>query len=136
MVNIFKKSKITTNLRQAFVVYLASNNKPIHEILSPNLNDIQATFDNEFLNMSETAVLLDDLLDVRKFLIDNVKESLTIKEREFLISIKSGNPKYDLLPFDRLDEWPGLNWKISNVKRMDEKKAKLMQSKLRDLLGL
>ncbi len=127
---------ITDRMRHAFVVYLACGIKPIHEILDPSLHNIESAFNNEFMRMTDFDVRLDELLDVRDQLIKNVKNSLSNNEREFLFSIKTANPRFDLMPFDNLAEFPGIKWKLLNIQKMAKDKAEIMQNKLRDVLGL
>lgn len=50
------------------------------------------------------------------------------------MSIKMGEPKWDLLPFENLNQLPALQWKLINVKKMDGMKRKSAVKKLNDLL--
>jgi len=59
--------------------------------------DIKRIFENELVGMTTVYISLEDLLDTRKTLVSSIKESLTNEERKFLISIKKGKPKWNLL---------------------------------------
>ena len=127
---------ITDNIRQAFVVYLVCSPRPIHELLNPNLIDISAIYKNEFLNMAKKEVLLNALLETRKTLIKTIQKNLSSDERNFILSIKSGNPDYTLLPFKNIDKLPAVQWKLINIKKMDKKKYAIMLEKLKSILEL
>ncbi len=127
---------ITDAIREAFVVYLACDVRPIHELLSPHRLDISNVFQNEFLKMTDIQVSLEHLIQVREELIDCLAKSLTENEREFLLSVKNGDPKYYLLPFDNLDQLPALRWKVLNIKRMNKEKHIQMIAKLKSVLNI
>lgn len=127
---------ITNDIRQAFVVYLICSPRPIHELLNPNLIDISAIYKNEFVNMAEQEVSLDALLETRKTLIKKIQKDLSKNERNFILSVKSGNPDYSLLPFKNIDKLPAVQWKLINIKKMDKKKHVAMLKKLKSILEL
>ncbi|MBW1822408.1 MAG: hypothetical protein JRI92_11745 [Deltaproteobacteria bacterium] len=84
--------------------------------------------------MTTVNISLEDLLDTRKTLVSSIKESLTNEERKFLISVKKGKPKWDLLGLTSVEDLPAVKWKLMNIKRMDEKKHKKALEKLRNYL--
>jgi hypothetical protein len=43
---------ITAGIRCAFVIYLASHNRPVHEVLFPSLRDIREEFEHRFKGMT------------------------------------------------------------------------------------
>lgn len=126
---------ITKEVRQAFAVYLASGSRPMHELLQPNELDVQNSFKNEFIGMSNINITYEELLAARNKLFHDVKSIFTNDEKEFLISLKQGEPKYDLMPFKNLETFPALQWKIKNIKLMDKGKKQMMLKKLEDVLN-
>jgi predicted nucleotidyltransferase component of viral defense system len=132
---LFESSGITDSIRQAFVIYLACNPRPIYELLAPNLIDIKNIFETDFLTMTNYEVRLEELTETRDKLIDLINKQLTTPEKEFLFSLKEGNPRYDLMPFNNLDKLPALQWKLLNIRKMDKAKAKIMQNSLAKVLG-
>ena len=62
--------------------------------------------------------------------------ALTEYERRFLLSIKQGEPNWTLLPFDGLDQWPAIQWKLYNVRRMSPRSHKQALGRLRDILEI
>jgi hypothetical protein len=129
---------ITESVRQAFIIYLASNSRPIHELLNPkpNLQDTKKLFEEAFIVMVAEAVSYDQLIDVRYKLIELILKSLTVNERKFLLSIKAGTPDWQLMPISGLDKLPGLGWKSLNIAKMDVEKQKIALDKLKKILEL
>ena len=50
---------ISGRLLDAFVVYLASHDRPIAEVLDPREKDLRAVYENEFADMADSPVMLD-----------------------------------------------------------------------------
>lgn len=127
---------LSTQVRQALVVYLACDNKPIHELLNPNMHDISQPFRQHFVTMTTHEVTESDLIQTRQALITKLQQGLTPNERRFLLSILDHRPRYDLLPFERLEALPALKWKRQNVQKMTHDKRSQIQQKLRRTLDL
>ena len=132
---LLSEDGITSTVRRAFVVYLASHTRPMHELLAPSLIDIWNAFDRQFLGMSRNPVTLDDLLDSRRQLVALMGPSLDAAERHFLISMKSGDPDWDVLEIEGLQNMPALQWKLLNIRKMDARKRNKQLEALQDLLG-
>jgi predicted nucleotidyltransferase component of viral defense system len=48
VMQLFAHEGITAGIRRAFVVYLASHNRPVHEVLFPSLRDLRQEFEHNF----------------------------------------------------------------------------------------
>lgn len=131
---LYENEGVTEKIRQAFVVYLASGPRPMHELLAPNILDHSASYANEFQGMSRIVVEHSKLVAVLYKLSDDLKKNLTEKERNFLLSVKHGHPNYELLPILGLDKLPALQWKLLNIRNMDQKKHQAMLEKLKRVL--
>jgi len=133
---LLENEGLTDNLRKAFVIYLACDARPMHEILNPNRLDISTLYVEEFNRMTQTPIKLNDLLQTREELIKALSSTLTENEREFLFSVKEGEPNYSLMPFHHLEQLPALQWKIMNVRKMEKNKRLGMLNKLKDELNV
>ena len=127
---LFENQGVTEGIRQAFVVYLLCSPRPIHELLRPNLIALNNIFENEFINMTEKSVSLETLLNTREELIKVINQMLSNNERDFILSVKKGDPDYSLMPFDNLEGLPALKWKLINIRNMDKEKHRAMLKKL------
>ena len=109
---------LTRPLLDAFVVYLASHDRPVSEVLSPREKEItQALFDNEFADMPAEPVSLQPLLQARGDLIEGLKSALLPRHLEFLRSIEALKPDWALVPFAHARELPAVRWKLQNLER-------------------
>lgn len=56
VMQLFAHGGITAGIRRAFVVYLASHNRPVHEVLFPPMRDIGQEFERSFVGMTAEPV--------------------------------------------------------------------------------
>lgn len=133
---LLENEGLTNKIRKAFIVYLISHARPIVEILNPNLKNLTSSFDLEFKGMTTQSVTLDELTSVRANLIKLLRQSLTLREREFIVSVKNKNPNWELLGIDHIEDLPAVKWKLLNINRMDLKKHKQALQRLRDYLEI
>jgi hypothetical protein len=127
---------ITNDIRRAFVVYLACHDRPMHEVLAPALHDMRTVFDNEFEGLTTEAVTYEELETARSFLIKEIHALLLDTERRFLLSIKTGEPQWNLLPVEGIENLPALQWKLTNIRRMDKTKHRRQVNMLKETLQL
>lgn len=125
---------ITPEIRRAFVIYLASNNRPINELLNPGLHDIEELYQNHFAGMTRIEVSLDELKQVQSNLAPNLVKLLDNNEKEFLLSLKSGTPDWNLLGIDHIAQLPALKWKLINIRKMNEANHTASLEKLKRIL--
>lgn len=131
---LFENEGITEQTRKAFIVYLISHNRPIAELLNPNFLDIAKIYKQEFTGMTDEQVSLEELSGIRERLVFEINKSLTDTEREFLISFKSLEPKWDLLGIPDVEILPAVNWKLLNLKKMESAKREEAISNLKKIL--
>ena len=132
---LLESDGISSELMDAFVVYLACDQRPMHELLSPNFHDISKVFHKEFHQMTSNTILLDELYAVREGLVNTIKATLSEQHKKFLISVKRGEINYNLLPFSGLEKLPALIWKNHNIHNMDPIKQSKMLEKLEAVLS-
>lgn len=138
VMELFLHGGITPEIRRSFVVYLASHNRPIHEVLFPNLRDISGEYENTFKGMTTEPVALKALVSARERMIAELKAGLDAAEREFLLSLARNEPNWDLLGIEHLEQLPGIRWKLENLGRLakaNPKKLKEQAQELERLLG-
>lgn len=132
---LLRNEGITPAIRRAFVVYLASHTRPMHELLQPNLIDMADAFERQFTGMTLEPVTVDELVDARQKLADTLVPSLDDSERTFLLSMKFGDPDWNVLGIENLERMPALQWKLLHIRKMDAAKRKEQMKMLQHLLG-
>lgn len=84
---LFAHEGITAGVRRAFVVYLASHNRPVHEVLFPSLRDIRQEFEHSFTGMTVEPIELESLMAARERMMRELQQGLSTDERRFLLSL-------------------------------------------------
>ncbi len=73
---LYDHEGVTDALFRTFLIYAAASNRPLHELVSPNLLAIDNAFAREFEGMTVDPVQLPDLLDARARLIADIHARL------------------------------------------------------------
>jgi hypothetical protein len=124
VLQLFAHEGITEGIRRAFVVYLASHNRPVHEVLFPSLRDIRQEFEHNFAGMTAEPIELDALLAARDRMMRELQQGLDVDERRFLLSLVAAEPEWSLLGLPHLEQLPGPRWKLQNLERLRKANAR------------
>lgn len=115
---LYDTTGLTTDVIECFVCYLAGHNRPVHEVLFSNDIDLAPAFENEFVGMTQEPISLAELQKVRTKLKKQLPAKLTGKHRQFLISLVSGEPEWQLMKCAHLEKLPAIRWKMQNLARL------------------
>ena len=133
VMELFLHGGITPEIRRSFVVYLASHNRPSHEVLFPNLRDLSGEYEGTFKGMTTEPVALKALVSARERMIAELKAGLDAAEREFLLSLARNEPNWNLLGIEHLEQLPGIRWKLANLGRLANSNPKKLKEQARML---
>jgi hypothetical protein len=125
---------IDISLMDVFVVYLISGNRPIAEMLAPNLVPLEDTFTNHFMGMAFKAVSLQELEETRVTMVRLIHEKLTEEHKRFLLALKQGDPDWSLLTFENIRDLPAVKWKLRNLAAMSPRKREESINRLAQVL--
>lgn len=131
---LMQNEGISDSLWVAFLVYLSSGDRPIHEMIAPNRIDIRSKFNNEFLDMSGESVSITELEQSREALIKNVNDRLKLNGADFLVSLLQGEPDWTLLNVAHANQLPGIKWKLLNIRKMNVQKQKEQLKKFIEIM--
>jgi predicted nucleotidyltransferase component of viral defense system len=109
---------ISDTLRQAFLVYILSHNRPAAEVLAPRRKEIEHEFQNNFVGMTAAPVRIEDLISTREEMIEIVVGQMPQEHREFLIGVERGNVRWQLADLQEVAELPAVRWKLSNLDKV------------------
>jgi predicted nucleotidyltransferase component of viral defense system len=135
IMELFKHEGITPGIRRAFVVYLASHNRPVHEVLFPELRDIQMDYERNFIGMTSQPTELAELLETRDRMINELHAGLDANERRFLLSLVTAQPEWELLGIPHVSELPAVRWKLQNLARLQRERAEQFELQYTALAG-
>jgi hypothetical protein len=109
---------ISDTLRQAFLVYILSHNRPAAEVLAPKRKDIEQEFQNNFVGMTTAPVRIEDLIAAREQMIEIVVGQMPQEHREFLIGVEQGDVRWQLADLQEVAALPAVRWKLSNLDKV------------------
>jgi hypothetical protein len=81
-------------------------------------------------------VTAEELRSAGEQLVSRLHEEMTQEERLFIVSIKEGNPQWDMLEVPGIENLPAVQWKLQNIRRMTPVKHREALRKLRDYIGI
>ncbi len=124
VMQLYAHEGITPEIRHAFLIYLASHNRPVHEVLFPAERDIAQDYERTFQGMTAEPVPLDALLAARATMIRDLQGTLDANERLFLLTLVSNKPDWSLLRVPHAQELPGVRWKLHNLSQLQRANPK------------
>jgi len=113
--HLFANEGFTTEIKTGFLLCLLSGDRPIHEILRPNLQDQRLAMTNQFEGMSEEDFSYEDYETTREKLINTIHQNLTEQDKAFLLSVKNLAPDWSIYDFEK---FPAVQWKLHNLKKL------------------
>jgi predicted nucleotidyltransferase component of viral defense system len=130
---LYETTGLTGDVIECFVCYLAGHNRPVHEVLFSNDVDLTTAFENEFVGMTQSPVSLAELQKVRARLKRELPARLTANQRQFLISLVSGEPDWSLMKCPHLQKMSAIQWKLQNLSRLKKSNPKKFAQQAEDL---
>ncbi len=124
---MFSSFGLPEQFLDCFVVYLAGHDRPVHEVLFPNEQDIDVIFEAEFNGMTNIPVTLDELKATRRRLFAELPKALSDRQRGFLLSLVQAKPDWSLLPYGHIKDLPAIRWKLMNLTKLQKNAGKFAQ---------
>ena len=106
---------LTDRLREAFLVYLISHNRPMGEVLSGRRKDLAEEYRSGFVGMTEKPVALEALQQTQQALIDQLVGDMPDHHRRFLLGFEQGSPDWTLLSIAHVKDLPAVLWRQRNL---------------------
>lgn len=136
VLQLYQHEGITPAIRRAFVVYLASHHRPLHEVLAPQLRDLSHEYHGAFHGMTTEPIDLEQLLEARERLIRDLQRDLDDAERKFLLSLVNAEPEWNRLDIAHVAELPALRWKLKNLQQLAKQNPKKFAAQAKELEAL
>ena len=115
---LFETEGLTEALFRTFLVYAASSSRPLHELLAPNLKDMEQVYAREFVGMTRSPVELEDLHRARTRLLREIHGRMDESAARFLLSVHDAKPAFELLNLPQAAALPAIRWKSQNLQRL------------------
>ena len=104
--------------REGLIFSLLGSDRPIQESFAPRLIDQREAMENQFKGMTDIAFTYEEFDEIRSKLINDVKSLMTEADKKFLISFESGQPEWDGYEFEYFKNYPSVQWKLLNLKKL------------------
>jgi len=121
---------ISEPLRQAFLVYIVSHNRPAIEVLAPNRRDIRSDFEEQFLGMAAAEISLDELTNIREEMIETLVGQMPKLHRAFLVGVERGEVDWKLSGLSDAANLPAVRWKLSNLDKLPADRREALAKEL------
>ncbi|MGQ8632072.1 nucleotidyl transferase AbiEii/AbiGii toxin family protein [Agrobacterium sp. DKPNP3] len=125
---------LSDDLREAFIVYLLSHNRPMGEVLSGRVKDLANEYSNGFDGMTEETVAIDELVQTQHKMIEMLIGGMPDHHREFLIGFERGEPDWSLLKIGHVVELPAIRWRQYNLDKLKQEQRSPLIELLRTSL--
>lgn len=136
MRDLLANEGIDDDLRRAFIVYLLSHDRPMHEVLAARRKDISREYERGFAGMTDRPVALEDLIAAREATVEAVIDKMPDDHRRFLVSFERGEPDWPLLGFEHVADLPAVKWRQRNLDSLDDDKRSRLVDNLSRVLRL
>jgi predicted nucleotidyltransferase component of viral defense system len=125
-----ENTEFTDEHKEGLLLAILSSNRPIEELLYPNFLDQKATLTNQFEGMTNEPFDYSDFEKTRETLLERIHQSLTSKDKEFLISFQSLQPDWTIYDFER---FPSVQWKLQNLQQLKDSNLDKYEGQLKSL---
>ncbi|MFM8346621.1 MAG: nucleotidyl transferase AbiEii/AbiGii toxin family protein [Bacteroidota bacterium] len=115
---LFLDGGFTDEIFYGFLIFLISHNRPMHELISPRLQNLQSVFETQFRGMTEIGFFYKDYERTRLQLIMEIEARMTSEIKHFLLRFLDGNPDWNLFPLQGIGDLPAIRWKQLNINKL------------------
>ena len=122
--------------REGLIFCLLGSDRPIHVSFAPRLIDQREVMDNQFAGMTDIPFTYEEFEDTRTKLINDVKSLMTDADKKFLISFESGQPEWNGYEFEYFKDYPSVQWKLLNLKKLAKQNSQKLQEEVEKLWNL
>lgn len=115
---LYESEGLTEDLFRVFMVYVASSNRPMHELLTPPTRFKEDLYDGEFVGMTREAVTKEALIATQTRLYADIQEHLLGDTADFLLSLHDAEPDFGLIGIPEAAALPAIRWKLVNLEKL------------------
>ena len=119
--------------REGLIFCLLGSDRPIHESFALTLIDQREAMENQFAGMTDIPYTYEEFEETGAKLINDVKSLMTDADRKFLVSFESGHPEWDGYEFEYFKDYPSVQWKLLNLKKLAKQNPQRLQEEAEKL---
>lgn len=120
---------ISDDLRQAFLVYLLSHDRPMNEVVAPRRKDIAQEYERGFAGMTDRSVSLTELQETREALIAAIIGQMPQAHRALLVAFVKGDAiDWYAAGLPNASALPAIQWRQRNLGKLSpERRGELAE---------
>ena len=115
---MFEYIKDFEEIRYGFMYCLLGCDRPILELLSPNLIDQRDAMEKQFVGMTNIPFLYEEYECVRNMLVKYINSNLSERDKHFLIGFEAGEPDWNNSDYSVFRNHPSVKWKLININKL------------------
>lgn len=114
---LLENEGFTDEIKEGFIFYLLGSDRPINELIYPNMKDQRSALDNQFNGMSTEPFTYEDYERTREKLVHVIHENITNEDKLFLLNFKNLTPDWSKYNFA---DFPSIQWKLQNLQKLKD----------------
>lgn len=131
---LLRQEGVNEQLKNAFLVYLMGHNRPMAELLAPQVRDITPQYHAELAGMVREPVDLAQLQETLPELVRVIRTTMADEDKRFLLALKRGDQNWRDFVLPEAERLPAIQWKMHNLARMQPAKRREAADKLEAVL--
>lgn len=112
---LLENEGFSEQVKAGFMLCLLASDRPLHEMIAPNLQDQRAALANQFAGMTVEEFTYEHFEQARAALVKAMRASVTSKDKEFLLSVHNVTPDWSIYDYER---FPAVQWKLQNLQKL------------------
>lgn len=112
------------DVKGGFIALALGHNRPLHEMLAPNMLDQSETFASQFAGISDVPFEYDEHVATFRRLVADINASLTREDRERLVAFTALEVDADVFGIPGLEKLPAVIWKRMNLETLRQRDAR------------
>ncbi len=117
---LIQNEGIADDIIKGFVAMLLSANRPLPEIIAPNILDRKSIYLSEFQGMTNIEFSYEQHIETLKYLINLVQENLRKNYKNQLLNFVSLNVDFESFNIPNIEKLPAIKWKMQNLEKLRE----------------
>ncbi len=117
---LVQNNGITDEIIKGLVVMLLSANRPLSELIAPNILNRESIYLSEFQGMTDIEFSYEQHIETLKYLINLVQDNLKNNYKELLLGFVSLNTNFESFNIPNIEKLPAIKWKIQNLEKLRE----------------
>lgn len=119
----FARGGTVEEVKGGFLALALGHNRPLHELLAPNLRDSVEAFASQFAGMSDIPFSRREHEATFRRLVAEIRAALDAEDRRRLVAFTSLEADADIFGIPGLERLPAIRWKRRNLEMLRERDA-------------